>query len=291
VHDRQTGATERVSVDSTRSQGDDSSGGPSISGDGRCVAFRSFATNLVPGDTNGVPDVFVRDRQSGTTERASVASAGAEANSGADYPSISADGHRVAFGSLSTNLVSGDTNGRCDVFVRDRFTATNFVTLCDPGLDGVIPCPCSNPPSGPGRGCDNSAATGGAILSASGLAYLSSDSLVFATSGETPTALSIVAQWTGGSATGAVYGMGVRCTSGTLERLYTHSAVGGSITAPDPGAGDPPVSVRSAARGDLILPGQDRWYFVYYRDALVLGGCDPVRTFNASQTGRVTWWP
>jgi hypothetical protein len=83
--------------------------------------------------------------------------------------------------------------------------------------------------------------------------------------------------------------MGVRCTNGTLKRLYSKSAAGGSITAPSFAAGDPQVSVRSAALGDTILAGQSRWYLVYYRDPVVLGGCPPASTFNATQTGEVTW--
>jgi hypothetical protein len=66
-------------------------------------------------------------------------------------------------------------------------------------------------------------------------------------------------------------------------------AVGGSILAPDFAAGDPPVSVRSAQRGDTILPGESRWYTAYYRDPVVLGGCPASSTFNATQTGRVDW--
>ena len=117
------------------------------------------------------------------------------------------------------------------------------------------------------------------------------DSLVFATSGEKPTALSIVTQWTGTSASGVVFGQGVRCTSGTFKRLYTKSASFGTITAPDFGAGDPQVSVRSAALGNVILAGQGRWYFVFYRDPSVLGGCPASSTFNATQTGRIDWSP
>jgi hypothetical protein len=144
-------------------------------------------------------------------------------------------------------------------------------------------------PSGLGRGCDNSAATGGAILSASGGTYLSSDSLVFTTSGERPTALSIVLQGTTSPAAGIVYGQGVRCVGGTLKRLYTKNAVGGSITAPDFGAGEATVALRSATLGDSILAGQSRWYLVFYRDPTVLGGCPASSTFNATQTGRVDW--
>jgi hypothetical protein len=69
------------------------------------------------------------------------------------------------------------------------------------------------------------------------------------------------------------------------------TASGGSLAAPDFGAGDPPVSARSEATGDSIQPGQSRWYFVYYRDPIVLGGCSASSTFNATQTGLVVWSP
>ncbi len=113
-----------MSIDSGGSQGDDDSFGASISSDGRYVAFSSNASNLVGGDTNGSIDVFVHDRESGATERVSVDSGWAEANGqshnyGYDS-SISADGRYVAFWSYASNLAGGDTNGRADVFVRDR---------------------------------------------------------------------------------------------------------------------------------------------------------------------------
>src|SRR5262249_50436746 len=72
--------TQRVSVDSGGAQANSDSYGPSISADGRFVAFSSYATNLIPGDTNGVVDVFVRDRLNGTTERVSVDSVGVQGN-------------------------------------------------------------------------------------------------------------------------------------------------------------------------------------------------------------------
>ncbi len=155
----------------------------------------------------------------------------------------------------------------------------------------MIPCPCGNPPAGPDQGCENSAATGGAILLASGATYLSSDSLVFTTSGEKPTATSVLMQGTSLVAAGATYGQGVRCVGGTLKRLFTKTAVLGSITAPDFAAGDPTVSARSAAKGDPISAGTSRWYLVFYRDPTVLGGCPSGSTFNATQTGQVVWSP
>src|SRR5207247_1588614 len=128
VHDRQTGTTERVSVDSAGHEGNGYSQQPAISADGRFVAFTSDATNLVPGDTNGVTDVFVHDRQTGTTERVSVDSAGNQGDrrsgNSLSRPAISAGGRFVAFASDATTLVPGDTNGDVDVFVHDRETGT-----------------------------------------------------------------------------------------------------------------------------------------------------------------------
>jgi hypothetical protein len=196
----------------------------------------------------------------------------------------------VAFRSDATNLVPGDTNARTDVFVHDRYS-TGFTSLCDPGVDGVSACPCSNPPSSAGHGCDNSSATGGAALSASGIAYLSRDSLEFTTNGEIPTSFSILLQGKAFLPGGVVYGQGIRCLGAPLKRLFAKTAVAGSITAPNFGAGDPTVSARSAALGDVIQPGQSRWYLVYYRDPVVLGGCPVSSVFNATQTGQVTWWP
>src|SRR5262245_31542731 len=116
--------TERVSVDSGGAEGNDQSLSPSISADGQLVAFHSAASNLVGADTNGVFDVFVRDRQSGTTERVSVDSGGAEADSFSFEAAISADGRTVAYYSFATNLVGGDTNDTYDVFVHDRQSGT-----------------------------------------------------------------------------------------------------------------------------------------------------------------------
>src|SRR5262249_38340734 len=140
VHDRQTGATERVSLDSAGAQGNALSSDPAISGDGNFVAFVSGATNLVAGDGNGTLDVFVRGRASATTERVSVDSSGIEGNdasSDLDRPAISSDGRFVAFSSLATNLVAGDGNGKSDVFVRDRLNATTErVSVDSSGAEG-----------------------------------------------------------------------------------------------------------------------------------------------------------
>lgn len=124
VYDRQTGAIQRVSVDNNGTEGNGASQNPSISANGRFVAFQSAASNLVANDTNGVVDIFVYDRQTNTIQRVSVDSNGTEANGPSRRPSISGDGNRVAFESTASNLVPNDTNGVSDVFVHDRSTGT-----------------------------------------------------------------------------------------------------------------------------------------------------------------------
>ena len=137
VHDTVTSETTRVSVDSTGAEGNDESFSPSISVDGRYVAFHSVATNLVAGDTNGTADIFVHDTVTGTTTRVSVDSTGAEGDNESLSPSISADGHYVAFHSVATNLVAGDTNGTDDIFVHDTVTSeTTRVSVDSTGAEG-----------------------------------------------------------------------------------------------------------------------------------------------------------
>ena len=140
-----------------------------------------------------------------------------------------------------------------------------------------------------GRGCENSAGTGGARLAATGTPSLAADTLQFLANGERATALSVVLQGTTAIPSGVVYGQGRRCIGGNLDRLYTKTAAGGAIAAPSPG--DPSVSARSAALGSPIVAGQNRFYLVFYRDPFVLGGCPLASGFNATQGGRVTWTP
>jgi cell division septation protein DedD len=124
VRDLQSGITTRVSVDSNGAQANSDSYDPSISGDGRYIVFESTATNLVPSDTNATWDVFLYDQQTRSTTRISVDSKGVQGNNYSLDPSISGDGRYIAFAAGATNLVTGDTNGRDDIFVRDRQAGT-----------------------------------------------------------------------------------------------------------------------------------------------------------------------
>ena len=141
------------------------SDGPSVSANGRYVAFTSIASNLVRGDTNKLPDVFVRDIRTGKTTRVSVTSAGRQGtgkrySNGSNAPTISSDGRYVAFHSDMTNLVRGDTNGVFDIFVHDLVTGkTQRVSVSTTGRQ-------SNAESGGGE----SFSAGGRYLAFSSLA-------------------------------------------------------------------------------------------------------------------------
>ncbi len=120
------GDTTRVSVDLVGTQANNASKKPSISGDGRFIAFESDASNLIPNDTNASTDIFVKDRQTGEVTRVSVDSSGAQANEGSGGAAISNDGRYVAFVSDASNLVANDTNATTDVFLRDRQLGTTI---------------------------------------------------------------------------------------------------------------------------------------------------------------------
>jgi Tol biopolymer transport system component len=133
------GITTRVSIAADGSQADADSHEPAISADGRFIAFDSWASNLVPGDTNGRLDIFVHDRQTGLTERVSLAADGSQANGHAEQPTISADGRYVAFRADANNLVPGDTNNNYDIFVHDRQTGeTERVSVASDGTQANL---------------------------------------------------------------------------------------------------------------------------------------------------------
>ena len=132
VKDTATGAIRRASTSSSGSQSSGSSERPSISADGRYVAYCSGSSNLVIGDTNGLTDVFVKDMVTGTTRRASTDSIGSQCNGSTALPSISADGRFVAFYSESSNLTADVQGG--GIFLKDMSTGqTRRVSTESPG--------------------------------------------------------------------------------------------------------------------------------------------------------------
>ena len=124
VRDTVNEITSLVSVSTAGTQTNDYSINPTINSDGRYVAFQSAAWNLVPNDNNNSTDIFIHDTATSTTSRVSVNSAGEEANSDSEFPTISSDGRYVAFYSYATNLVPDDNNNSKDVFVHDTVTGT-----------------------------------------------------------------------------------------------------------------------------------------------------------------------
>ncbi len=136
----QTCQLERASVDAVGTEGDQGSSAPALTPDGRFLAFLSSATNLVPGDGNGVVDVFLRDLVLGTIERVSLGDAGGECDAACSYPAISDNGRYVVFGTSAATLVAGDTNAQLDVFLRDRWNGTTVrLSLGAGGVEGDGP--------------------------------------------------------------------------------------------------------------------------------------------------------
>jgi len=131
LFDTTTGTTTLVSKATDATQSDGNSYNPTISADGRYIAYYSDATNLVAGDTNLSPDAFLFDAVTGTTTRISTATDGAQANSGSYLPAISADGRYITYSSDASNLVVGDTNSTSDVF-RTRVAVPAAITPAAP---------------------------------------------------------------------------------------------------------------------------------------------------------------
>jgi len=153
----------------------------------------------------------------------------------------------------------------------------------------LVPCPCDNAGL-PGRGCDNSMpGAGGARLAGFGATLLSADTLLLVASGERPTALSVFWQSELVAAPRA-FGDGLGCLGGHLERLYVHTALGGTVRSPQ--GSDLPVSARSAALGDAIAPGATRLYHVFYRDGDPNFCPAPAgSTINTTNGLRALWGP
>jgi len=132
ARDRVAGTTSIVSRAADPSTGHGQGSGPSVSADGRYVAFQSWANDLVPGDINGQTDVFVHDRKKGTTVLASVSTAGVQGEKDSVRPCISGNGRYVVFESRSSSLVAGGTNGQIQIFAHDLETHQTTLVSVNP---------------------------------------------------------------------------------------------------------------------------------------------------------------
>jgi Tol biopolymer transport system component len=132
IRDRQSNTTTRVSVGFDGSQANGGSDQPSLSGDGRLVAFTSTASNIVNGDVNNLRDAFVYDRQTGTAVNVSVDSNGVQGDLESSSPVLSADGKFVAYQSFADNLIPDDQNEGGDIFVRDLQANTTSASVSSP---------------------------------------------------------------------------------------------------------------------------------------------------------------
>jgi Tol biopolymer transport system component len=279
VKDVWTGAIERVSVSSGGAQGDWDAYYPRISADGRRVIFYTSADTLVTPDTNWQPDVFLRDRLLGTTERVSLTAAGHEARGTTRFAALSDDGRFVVFESKAPNLDPPDDNNDWDIFVRDRVGWTQG--FCSGDGSAGSACPCSNPGAA-GRGCANGLDSAGAQLMASGVP--AADDLLLVANGLSGM-LALFLQGDLELPAPAVFGRGLRCIGGSLLRLYSAPVSGNAASAPAPG--EPSIRNRSRELGDTLAPGATRAYQVWYRDN-ASGGCGSPLT-NASNALRVHW--
>jgi len=147
VRDRLAATTWCASMGVNEATGMGSSGSPSISGDGRFVAFESYASNLAPGDYNGTSDIFVYDREANETTLVSKNGNGQSASGASRNPCLSPDGRYVSFESSASDLVADDGNGCTDIFLHDRETGeTVRVSVSTEGLetDGASGASCVN---------------------------------------------------------------------------------------------------------------------------------------------------
>jgi hypothetical protein len=230
---------------------------------------------------------------------------------GAGYPNPSDpnavakwDGHAwIALGSgvnalaWALDALPNAAGSGADLYVGGQFNKAGGVAslglakwiTCHDAIDSVCPgdhtlalCPCSNH-GAPGHGCENSSSSGGALLSASGTSV--PDTLVLTSDDELPHVLSIFLQGDAVAPLVEWLGDGLLCAGGNLIRLYAKTAVNGTVQAPQ--AGDPSISMRSAALGNPIPPGAVRYYQVWYRDPSI-SYCNGL-FYNVSNGARVVW--
>jgi Tol biopolymer transport system component len=255
VRDRQTATAERVNVSSSGAQAitvgpsvSTGSGHASISRTGRYVAFKSYATNLDPSDalSFNVQDVFLRDRQTGTTTLESARSSGVQGNFGSEDPAISGDGRTIAFASFANDLVPGDTNLAPDIFVRNLApqsycTAGTSTNGCVPAISGA--------------GQASASAVTGFTLSLTGVEGQKSGLFFYGIAGP------ITSPWGAG-------GTSVLCVKAPTQRLTTQSS-GGTAGACDGVLSEDwnaYVAAHPSTLGAPFAGGETVWAQGWYRD-------------------------
>ena len=258
-------------------------------GESLCMALRSDGTIAMFGDCFYWPTCQVPLLPNGLTYVAIAAG-------WAHMVAVRSDGAVVAWGDNSfaqLNVPPLPSGLRyVEVAAGENLTIARFegCPTCEPpfclgdGGSGSAPCPCGNQGAS-GRGCDNSASTGGARLTVHG--SVEPDRVALGATDVISSALCIFFQARSVLASPVAFGDGARCIGGTLERIGLKTATTGS--ARYPGIGDPSISARSAGLGDPIQPGTDRYYQVHYRD-VDPAFCNPApATFNASNAVMVRW--
>jgi hypothetical protein len=279
VRDVAAGTTAYASADDAGAPGDfgASARPPSISSDGLHVAFASESTNLVSNDGNGKRDVFVRSFDgTGRTYRVSLTGEGSESAGLADWPAIAGNGAYVVYQSDGSDVVAGDTNLVQDLF-RARRERT-YVGYCY-GTSSV--CPCGNG-GAYGYGCENSHATGGGLLTATGAPSLSADSIVLTATGLPPGTTVEFLQGT--SQTSVVFGDGLRCAGGAVIRFPLRVADQFGTCSFGTGIGsDPAVSVVG-----FVASPATRFYQAWYRNSAPY--CT-TSNFNLSNGIAIEWHP
>lgn len=280
VRDRTFGLTSRASLSSAGVQTDADSGRPSMSQDGRYVAFESNASNLVP----SMPlqkCVYVRDRATGLTTIESVNTAGNTPNGLSQFPAIASNGRYVVFESQANDLVLGDTNGSVDVFQRDRGALPQYLSYCF-GDGFSSSCPCANESDyGLQEGCKYAQGYGGK-LTATGNPDVVNDTFVLRGSQLGSSAC----QYFQGTTTlnnglGIPFGDGLLCVGSTIVRLAVKLNVAGVSQYPD--TGDLPIT------GASVIPtGSTRTYQIWFRDSVPY--CTSA-TYNLTNAIEVVWSP
>lgn len=277
VLDRTTGVTERVSVSSNGAEALGSSWACMLSEDGRYAVFSDTAANLVPNDTNGMRDVFRRDRVAQTTALVSRSLTGQPSNDHCVYPAISGDGLTAGFGSAASTLVFGDMNGFIDVFVESCHQADMYC------FGTSATCPCGNAGL-PNAGCA-SGSIAGARLYALGEPFVSNDTLTLVVFGVPPGSFTAFLEGAGPSSSpsGSPFGDGLLCLAPPFQMRAVRPADGFSARfgyLP----GEPLLSVVSVVPAGGAL----RYYQAWYRSAENFCTSAP---FNLSNAATVQWYP